>query len=82
LYIYTRKFINSDIDNEVRGDKNDGMTDEEFFDFCVKKRDLRIERDCTKQIYIMAPTGFKTSNFNADIVTDLNNWKRKKKKSF
>ena len=74
------KFINSDIDIEVRGDKNDGMTDEEFFNFCVENRDLRIERDCNKQIYIMAPTGFETSNFKADIVTDLNSWNRKEKK--
>ena len=74
------KFLSNDIDIEVKGDRNDSMSDEEFFNFCVQNRDLRIERDCNKQIYIMAPTGFETSNFNADIVTDLNVWNRKKKK--
>jgi len=53
------KFINSEIDIEVRGDKNDGMTDEEFFIFCVENRDLRIERDCNRQIYITAPVNLE-----------------------
>ncbi len=68
------------IDNyiaDVKGSLHDDMSDEEFFNFCQQNRDLRLERDHTKQIYIMAPTGFYTGKFNSDIITELNLWNRK-----
>ena len=68
------KFINSDIDIEVRGDKNDGMTDEEFFNFCVQNRDLRIERDENGQIFIMAPVNLEGGNQNGKIFGHLFAW--------
>jgi Uma2 family endonuclease len=68
------KFINSEIDIEVRGDKNDGMTDEEFFIFCVENRDLRIERDCNRQIYITAPVNLEGGNRNGKIFGYLFAW--------
>ncbi|MEO7767141.1 MAG: Uma2 family endonuclease [Ferruginibacter sp.] len=58
---------------------HDNMSDEEFFNFCQQNPDLRMERDHNKQIYIMAPTGFYTGNFNTDIITELNLWNRKSK---
>jgi len=67
------------ININVTGSLSDGMSDKEFFHFCTENRDLRIERDANRQIYIMAPIGFETGNFNADITTDLTNWNRKNK---
>ena len=64
------------ININVTGNLSDDMSDTEFFHFCTQNRDLRIERDSNRQIYIMAPTGFETGNFNADITTDLTNWNR------
>ena len=68
------------INIELNGTLSDHMSDDEFFHFCTENRDLRIERDCNQQIYIMAPTGFETSNFNSDINAELNFWNRKEKK--
>jgi len=74
------KILTNEIDIEVKGDKNDSMTDKEFFNFCVQNKELRIERDSNKQIYIIAPTGFEISNFNSDITAELIIWNRKVKK--
>jgi Uma2 family endonuclease len=67
------------ININVTGNLSDDMTDEEFFHFCTQNRDLRIERDSNRQIYIMAPTGFETGGFNSDINAELNFWNRKNK---
>ncbi len=64
---------------DVKGVLHDGMSDEEFFNFCQQNKNLRIERDHNKQIYIIAPTGYYTGKFNADIITELNLWNRKSK---
>ncbi len=68
------KFINSDIDIEVRGDRNDEMTDKEFFNFCIQNRDLRIERDENGQIFIMAPVNVEGGNQNGKIFGYLFAW--------
>lgn len=70
------KVIIENFNLHVTGNLSDDMSDEEFFHFCSQNRDLKIERDSNRQIYIMAPTGFETGNFNADIITDLTNWNR------
>ncbi len=67
------------ININVTGNLSDDMSDEEFFHFCTQNRDLRIERDSNRQIYIMAPTGFETGGFNSDINAELNFWNRKNK---
>ena len=64
---------------DVKGFLHDDMSDEDFFNFCQQNRDLRLERDSNKQIYIMAPTGFYRGAFNSDIITELNIWNRKSK---
>lgn len=74
------KFLTNDIDVNVKGLKYDSMSDNEFFTFCAENDNLRIERDSNKQIFIMAPAGYETGNFNSEIVTDLNLWNRKFKK--
>ena len=68
------KFINSDIDIEVIGDRNEEMTDEEFFNFCAQNRDLRIERDENGQILIMAPVNVEDGNQNGTIFGELYVW--------
>jgi Uma2 family endonuclease len=65
---------------EVNGIFPEDMSDQEFFHFCTQNRDLRIERDANRQIYIMAPTGFETGGFNSDINAELNIWNRKEKR--
>jgi Uma2 family endonuclease len=67
------------INIELNGTLSDHMSDDEFFHFCTENRDLRIERDHNRQIYIMAPTCFETGNFNSDINAELNFWNRKLK---
>lgn len=67
------------ININVTGNLSDDMSDEEFFHFCTQNRDLRIERDCNRLIYIMAPTAFDTGGFNSDINAELNLWNRKNK---
>ena len=56
---------------DVKGFLHDGMSNEKFFNFCQQNPDLKLERDHTKQIYIMAPTGFYTGKFNTNIITEL-----------
>ena len=67
------------ININVTGNLSDDISDEEFFHFCTQNRDLRIERDCNRLIYIMAPTAFDTGGFNSDINAELNLWNRKNK---
>lgn len=71
------KMVVQNINIEVKGIFDDGMTDDEFFNFCQQNQDLRLERDHNKQIYIMAPTGFNTGILNSDIITELSIWNRK-----
>lgn len=50
------------------------MTDDQFFEFCQINRDLRIERTAEGELEIMPPAGWKTSERNANIVTQLGTW--------
>jgi len=43
---------NYELDLEVLSLNN--MTDDEFFDFCVQNKNVKIERDENDQIYIIA----------------------------
>lgn len=58
---------------------NGGMTDEQFYQFCMLNPDLRIERTADKIIEIMPPTNSETGNRNAELLVDLGTWNRKKK---
>ena len=42
----------------------DLMSDEEFYDFCIKNRDLHIERTAQGEVIIMAPAGGYSSHRN------------------
>ncbi|WP_201980544.1 Uma2 family endonuclease [Hymenobacter rubidus] len=50
------------------------LTDEEFYQFCMDNRDLRIERDAHHQITIMPPTNSETGASNGQLTRLLGNW--------
>lgn len=54
-----------------------GMTDEQFFKFCVINPELRVERTFDKYIIIMPPTNSETGSRNAELTVDLGIWNRK-----
>ncbi len=58
------------------------LTDEQFFQFCRKNSDLRIERNTQGDITIMAPEVGGTGMRSASITTDLSIWNRKTKLGF
>ena len=53
------------------------MNDDEFFKFCQKHKDLRIERSAEGEIIIMPPTGWETGDKNAEITMQLRSWAKK-----
>ena len=55
----------------------DGMTDEEFYQFCMLNPELRIERTYDKFILITPPTNSDTGNRNAELMIDVGIWNRK-----
>lgn len=57
----------------------DGMTDEQFYQFCMLNPDLVIERTADKILEIMPPTNSETGNKNAEFLVDIGIWNRKKK---
>ena len=50
------------------------MDDDEFFEFCAKNSDLRIEREANGDIIIMPPAGGDTSNRNCHLTAQLTVW--------
>ncbi|MBD0373223.1 MAG: Uma2 family endonuclease [Pyrinomonadaceae bacterium] len=52
------------------------MSDEEFFDFCQRNRDLRIERTKEGDIIIMPPAGTKSGGRNFDLIVSFGIWAR------
>jgi len=58
--------------DEVHDDRL--LNDEEFFDFCMKNPDLRIERHANGEIVIMPPAGMETGYRNSDVSSQLRVW--------
>jgi Uma2 family endonuclease len=52
------------------------MDEDEFFEFCVKNKKLRIEREASGEIIIMPPTGFETGCRNNEVAYQLLAWAR------
>lgn len=52
------------------------LNDDEFFDFCMKNADLRIERLANGEIVIMPPAGLESGYRNNEISAQLRNWAR------
>jgi len=55
------------------------LNDEEFFQFCIENRDLRIERNSNLEIVIMSPTSSLSGKINTEIIRQLSNWNVLKK---
>ena len=53
------------------------LTEEQFFMLCAENKEIRFERDKYKNIIIMSPTGFISSNFEAKIIRQLEEWNDK-----
>jgi len=52
------------------------MDDDEFFYFCQRHRDLRIEMDKYGEITIMSPAGSETGGINFELSVDFGVWAR------
>lgn len=68
-------------DQEIRASfevcgANRPLNDDEFFDFCMKNPDLRIERMADGEIVIMPPTGLESAFQNNEISRQIGNWAR------
>ncbi|NEQ81053.1 MAG: Uma2 family endonuclease [Moorea sp. SIO2I5] len=55
------------------------ITNEQFYQLCAAKRDLKLERTAKGGLIIMPPTGGETSKRNSDINFELNLWNRQTK---
>lgn len=53
------------------------MNDDEFFEFCQRHKDLRIEMEKDGEIIIMPPTGSETGIKNFKLTTKFGNWVEK-----
>lgn len=56
-----------------------GMTREEFLEFCVENHELRIERNANGQLIIMPPTTSETGHRNFEISIEIGIWNRRHK---
>ncbi|WP_198175337.1 Uma2 family endonuclease [Spirosoma telluris] len=59
--------------------RDDRLNDDEFYAFCQANPSLRIEREADGQIIFEMPTNTKTGLRNADLITEIVLWNRKKK---
>lgn len=59
--------------------KPGGLTDEEFFAFCVANKELRIERNSNREMIIMPPSGSETGKYDAGLIIEIGIWNRKTK---
>jgi Uma2 family endonuclease len=50
------------------------MTEEQFYQFCLANRDLRIERSASGEVIVMPPAFSDTGNRNFNIVVQLGSW--------
>ena len=50
------------------------MTEEQFYEFCLANRDLRIERTASGEVIVMPPAFSDTGNRNFNIAVQLWNW--------
>jgi Uma2 family endonuclease len=53
------------------------MTSEQFYEFCLANRDLRIERTATGEVIVMPPTFSDTGNRNFKVAVQLGIWAEK-----
>ncbi|HRI61358.1 MAG TPA: Uma2 family endonuclease [Saprospiraceae bacterium] len=56
-----------------------GMTDEEFYVFCMENPELRIERNAHGKIIVMPPTNSETGRYNSKIHIEIGIWNKNSK---
>jgi len=61
-------------------DEKRKMTPDEFWEFCQKNPKLNSELTKEGDVIIMLPTGFETSDRNAELTTQLRIWAKKDKR--
>lgn len=71
LCIYPSEPLEIDFGNLLKP-----MNDDDFFYFCQRHRELRIEMDKFGEITIMSPTGSETGGINFDLIADFAIWAR------
>ena len=67
----------ADTELEVQFPGQLALDREAFFAFCQANPDLRIERDGSGKVIVMAPVGSETSGRNASLTAQLYNWTKK-----
>lgn len=55
------------------------LTDDQYYELCRKNPELKLERNRAGQLIIIPPTGGETGRKNADIISQLVVWNKKKK---
>src|SRR5436309_1027496 len=50
------------------------LSDDDFFEFCQRNRDVRIERTAEGEIIVMPPAGWETGSRNSGITAQLWDW--------
>ncbi len=55
----------------------EGMTDEQFYQFCVLNHELRIERTVDQYIIVMPPTNSETGHRNFNLTVKFGIWNEK-----
>lgn len=65
---------------EVQFDPVIHMDNEQFFQFCQRNCDQRIERTATGKVIIMSPAGGETGSRNAELTFALRQWAKRNKR--
>jgi Uma2 family endonuclease len=63
----------------IKVPREEQLSDEWLFDFCLANSELRIERDSRGKIVIMAPVGLLGSSYNSTVSSLLWMWNQKTK---
>jgi Uma2 family endonuclease len=50
------------------------LSDDDFFEFCQRNGNLRIERTCDGELILMPPTGGETASFEFQVAVEFGNW--------
>jgi Uma2 family endonuclease len=72
------KIVTSEYTLDLVAPQLEGMTDDEFFTFCLQNKHLKIERDEKHQILFMPPEGLEISAKNGSIFFELAVWNKQK----
>ena len=58
------------------------LTDEQFYQLCQNKRELKFERSVKGELIIMSPLGGESGNREAELIIDLGVWNRQTELGF